>query len=562
MSGRPGTDAALVARAKAGDLDAFDHLLARHRARLFGIARQITGDLEAAQDVVQDALARAFQALGALRDGARFGQWVNTIVRRQALAWVRDGDRRPETLGQAALRGVPSATWDTGPEAPTDVVERIRESLGALTQRDRRVMVLHYLEGFTCEEIAGKLRVSAGSVKRILHDSRRKVRKECEAMADAERDRGVPRKLTVWIAGSVPKGRWDVFDHLRPGLAQAVCLSVNKEARTAEEIAARVEAHVEYVREVVSDLVEMTVLTSPRRGRYLASFIAFDADDWRGLMQIVPEPAAKVAERFAAAERPLRAAYEKTPLAASGWAWSDVIWVMYAVIVANAGVSRCEGVGHLHPTPDRPGGGSYWLGAHEDVPGLPSIWTTGLDSWLSSVAAHTGTFWTWQIERESASTTSSGADICPVFDLLIGAPRTEGEILEALEGDAERLRAALADLVKVGMARRRNEKYELGIPLFGQGESDVLTAEVEAVVKPAVADIIVPALRDVDSLLDEMGYGHWREQYPEWHCWLGHDISGEALHYLMEQGVLPRPTQPVPPDFATLAWKRGIGLMW
>jgi len=155
-----------------------------------------------------------------------------------------------------------------------------------------------------------------------------------------------------------------------------------------------------------------------------------------------------------------------------------------------------------------------------------------------------------------------GADICPVFDLLIGAPRTEGEILEALQGDAERLRAALADLVKVGMARRRNGKYELGIPLFGKSESDMLTAEVDAVVKPAVAEIVIPALRGVDSLLDQMGYGHWREQYPEWHCWLGHNISGEAVHYLMEQGVLPRPSEPVPPDFATLAWERGIDLMW
>jgi hypothetical protein len=465
-------------------------------------------------------------------------------------------------LSEAALWGVPSATRDAGPDAPTDVVERVRESLGALTQRERRAMVLHYLEGFTCEEIAAKLGVSAGGVKRILHTSRRKVRKECEAMAEAEKERRGPRRLKVWIDGSVPGGRWNVFDHLRPGLAQAVCLAVNKEARTAEEIAARVEAHVDYVREVVSDLVEMTVLTSPKRGKYLASFIAFDAEDWRRLMQLVPEPAAQVAERFAGAESRLRAAFEKTPLAASGWEWSDVIWVMYAVIVANAGVSRCEGVGYLRPQPDRPGGGYYWLGAHEDVPGLPSVWTTGLNSSFSPAGAHTGHFWTWQIDPARISATSSRADRAAIFELLVGAPRVESEIVELVEGRAEEIRSALADLVKLKMARRRNGKYELGIPLFSRADSDVLTPEVDAVVKPAVAEVVVPALRGVDSLLDEMGYGHWREQYPEWHCWLGHDMSGEALHYLMEQGVLPRPTQPVPPDFATLAWERGIDLMW
>jgi len=230
--------------------------------------------------------------------------------------------------------------------------------------------------------------------------------------------------------------------------------------------------------------------------------------------------------------------------------------------VANAGVGRCEGVGYLRPQPDRPGGGYYWLGAHEDVPGLPAVWTPGLPSSFSPAGAHTGHFWTWQIEREWAATTSSGADRSAIFGLLAEASRAEPEIVERVEGRAEEVRSALADLGKLGMARRRNGKYELGSPLFGRGESDVLTPEVDAVVRPAVAEIVIPALRGVDSLLDEMGYGHWREQYPEWHCWLGHDISGEALHYLMEQGVLPRPSEPAAPDFATLAWERGIDLMW
>ncbi|HUU54230.1 MAG TPA: sigma-70 family RNA polymerase sigma factor, partial [Armatimonadota bacterium] len=319
MSGRPGTDAALVARSKAGELDAFDRLVMRHRSRLYGIARQITGESDAAQDVVQDAFVNAFRSLGALRDGERFGQWLNTIVRRESTRWLRNGMREARWGDPGALQAVIGGAWMRPAEAPAEVVSSVRDALAVLSDRDRRVMVLHYLEGYTCEEIARQVRLSAGGVKRILHDSRRKVRREVVEMAEAEKERRGPRRLRAWIDGSVWPGRWNVSDHLRPGRAQAVCLAVNKEARTAEEIAARVEAHVDYVREVVSDLVEMTALASPKRGKCLASFIAFDAEDWRRLMRLVPEPAAQVGERFAAAEGRLRAAFERTPLAASGW---------------------------------------------------------------------------------------------------------------------------------------------------------------------------------------------------------------------------------------------------
>ncbi len=73
MSRGPGTDAELVERAHRGEVAAFDRLVMRHRGRLYDIARHTTGQAEAAQDVVQEALLRAFRSLDTLRDGARFG---------------------------------------------------------------------------------------------------------------------------------------------------------------------------------------------------------------------------------------------------------------------------------------------------------------------------------------------------------------------------------------------------------------------------------------------------------------------------------------------------------
>ncbi len=186
MHGRATRDADLVARAKEGDLDAFERLIARHRTRLLDLARRMVGEREAAQDIVQEALLRAFRFLPSLREGDRFGPWLNTIVRRLCQQWLRDGPRRPEPVDGEMLQGAPVVLWGRQPETPGEVVERVRAALAVLSQRERRVMILHYLEGLSCEEIARALGIRNASVRRILHYSRRKVRKEAEMAKQAE----------------------------------------------------------------------------------------------------------------------------------------------------------------------------------------------------------------------------------------------------------------------------------------------------------------------------------------------------------------------------------------
>ena len=58
-----------------------------------------------------------------------------------------------------------------------------------------------------------------------------------------------------------------------------------------------------------------------------------------------------------------------------------------------------------------------------------------------------------------------------------------------------------------------------------------------------------------------MGYGHRSDQFPQWQRWLAGDVMGEAVRFLMEQGVLPRPGAPAPANFACIAWKPGLALM-
>lgn len=505
---------------------------------------------------MQESLVRAFRSLGALRQQDRFGQWLNTIVRRQAQQWSRDGKHRPEPVDAAALRGVPGL-WAATPEPPTELVDRLRAALASLSQRERQAMVLHYLEGRSCEEIAARLKVSTGAVKRILYYSRRKAREECEAMMAAEQVKTGPRKLVTWISGNIEDEHESPFNRLTSSLAQTICLAANKRPKTVAELAEEVGTHPGYVEQTVEDLVRGEVLVSARKGTYLANFLAFDGEDWRRLMGLVREPAGESAKRFTAAEGRLRAAFERGPLAASGWAWADVKWAVYAVMVANMGANRALSPQHRPPWPERPGG-QYWLGGYEEASGMAPVWTTGFNTHGPMPTLKWGYFWTHGLRRQY---TGFGDDRKRVVEVFADGPLTEPEALGRLEGDAEHWRGVIADLVKAGFLARSDGAYRLMIPVFTQGDSDVLTPEVDAVAGPVMREVAEPVTARVDGLLDEMGYSKRREQFAQWHRWLISNIMGEALRFLMEQGMLPRPPDPAPETFGFVAWKGNLPLL-
>jgi RNA polymerase sigma-70 factor (ECF subfamily) len=554
----PGTDAELVERARRGEVAAFDHLVMRHRGRLYDIARHATGQAEAAQDVVQEALLRAFRSLDSLRDGARLGQWLNTIVRRQSIQWLRDGRRTPEPTESAALYSLVGAAAPP-PEPPEEVVTLIRDALSALSRRERRAMILHYLEGFTCEEIAGKLGVSAGRVKRILYDSRRKARTEHRAMTDAQR-KG-PRTLSKWMSGKVPHGKWDAPSRLNSALAQTICLSVNKRAKSAQQIAAEVEAHETYVADLLADLAELEVLVPPRKDRYLLNFIAFDAEDWRKLVARMREPAGEIAHRLADSQDALRAAYERTPLS-SEWSWDDVVWVVNCHMIANRGIPRVSPPSKMLAPPERPGGFAYWLGGYEYVPGVPHMDTP---SWYGTdrPARGVGHFGPSMNHKGYGWIFGPPGRGWEVLFALLDGPASEEEVLSHFdEDDREECRSTLAKLVSQNLVERADgDAYRLAFPVWREPDSQALTPVVEEVVRPLVDEVLLPVWPDLDKLLDEMGYEHCRDQYPVWRDWLCGFIMGEALRFMVKQGTLPELGDPPPAKWSFTAWKGGLAMM-
>src|ERR1700730_17056498 len=92
--------AAVLARARQGDSEAFRVLVERHSRSLFRLAFRMTGNQQDAEDVVQESFLRAYRQLGKFDERASFGTWVYRIAANCSLDMVRARKRRNDHMAQ------------------------------------------------------------------------------------------------------------------------------------------------------------------------------------------------------------------------------------------------------------------------------------------------------------------------------------------------------------------------------------------------------------------------------------------------------------------------------
>lgn len=163
-------DAVDATLAASGDAHAFERLYRRHVNRINTLVRRMLG--EDAEDVTQEVLIRAWQKLGTFRGEAAFGTWlhrlaVNVILNRRAARgrWRKLFLEEPERGLEASGRPI-SAALGIDFEA----------AIAKLPPGARQVFVLHDVEGYRHEEIAGLLRITVGTSKSQLHYARVSLR--------------------------------------------------------------------------------------------------------------------------------------------------------------------------------------------------------------------------------------------------------------------------------------------------------------------------------------------------------------------------------------------------
>lgn len=174
-------EAELVARVKRGDAGAFDLLVSLHLRRAYSVAYRLLGQREDAEDLVQEAFLTALQKIDTFQEGRSFGPWFYRILVNRGL-----NARKARSLRRTSALPEEASAAGASPLRQTEQAElrdHLARALAELPLRQRTIVRLFELEGFTSTEIAGILEIPDGTVRWHLHQARRKLRDALEPFA-------------------------------------------------------------------------------------------------------------------------------------------------------------------------------------------------------------------------------------------------------------------------------------------------------------------------------------------------------------------------------------------
>lgn len=175
-------DRELVERARRGNSGAVAALYARYwraaRAAAFGAS----GDFAAAEDAASEAFEQAMAGLASLRDPERFGPWLRTIAIRRARATLRSAKLFVEPVELAG----PANSMEAAIER-SRMIAMIRQAALVLPAAAREAVALVYFEGYATDSAAAFLNVPPGTLRRRLHDARKRIRHSIERRLEGDK---------------------------------------------------------------------------------------------------------------------------------------------------------------------------------------------------------------------------------------------------------------------------------------------------------------------------------------------------------------------------------------
>jgi RNA polymerase sigma-70 factor, ECF subfamily len=186
-------DRVYIARAQAGDREAFRKLVERHQRRAFAIALSLVRDENDARELVQDAFLRVYKGLGSFQGGSSFFTWLYRIITNLSIDLIRKPSHKNTELDESRLEVeedqeslFPFLSRVEGSD-PVDAVRRreigarLTDALDALPSYHRGVIIMREIEGLSYEEMAQAMGVSKGTIMSRLFHARQKLQK---ALAD------------------------------------------------------------------------------------------------------------------------------------------------------------------------------------------------------------------------------------------------------------------------------------------------------------------------------------------------------------------------------------------
>jgi len=192
---RADEDRELVRRAQKDDKQAFEDLVRRHQNRVFAVAGGILRNREDVEDIAQQVFLKAYFSIKRFDQRAAFSTWLYKITVNECWDLLRKKKVRPLVF-EAELSEEQAQTYQSSSEQSDGrpdtsermaVQEQVDELMSCLDERDRAMLVMKEVQGFSVEEIAQVMEINANTVKVRLFRARQKITERVRRRRGAER---------------------------------------------------------------------------------------------------------------------------------------------------------------------------------------------------------------------------------------------------------------------------------------------------------------------------------------------------------------------------------------
>lgn len=174
----PLSDAELLHRYKFGEDPALEVLMDRHSEGLYRFCCHLVNNREDAEDICQEAIARAITRVDSLQNGSSFKSWLYSIARNLAMDSFRG---RKRTCAMPDDEDGPTMLYEDNPQDRIEISEEhqtVAEALGKLAKSHQQVLMMREVQGMSYAAIATQLDVSQSAVETLLFRARRRLREE------------------------------------------------------------------------------------------------------------------------------------------------------------------------------------------------------------------------------------------------------------------------------------------------------------------------------------------------------------------------------------------------
>lgn len=180
----PEHESELVARARQGDLRAYDELIKRYQERIYATIYHMTSNHEDANDLAQESFIKAFQALKSFKGGSSFYTWLYRIAVNKTINFLKQRKNRQamslndidfQVEHDPDLVSLISEKTPRREAGLSELQEKLNEALLKLSEPHRLVVVLHDVQGQSHEDIAKVMGCNIGTVRSRLFYARQQL---------------------------------------------------------------------------------------------------------------------------------------------------------------------------------------------------------------------------------------------------------------------------------------------------------------------------------------------------------------------------------------------------